>query len=67
MAIYEVGLGGRLDATSVITPILSIITSISFDHMNYLGDDIPSIAYEKGAIIRKQTPVITGNLSDESF
>ncbi len=57
-AVIEVGLGGRLDSTNVITPILSIITSISYDHMNVLGDTLEEIAYEKGGIIKERVPVI---------
>ncbi|GAA0181876.1 folylpolyglutamate synthase/dihydrofolate synthase family protein [Clostridium sediminicola] len=56
--VLEVGLGGRLDATNVITPILSIITSISYDHINILGDTIEKIAYEKAGIIKNNVPVI---------
>ena len=51
-AVLEVGLGGRLDATNIITPILSIITSISFDHMEFLGDTLEAIAREKGGIVK---------------
>ncbi|MBH1939793.1 bifunctional folylpolyglutamate synthase/dihydrofolate synthase [Mobilitalea sibirica] len=58
--VLEVGLGGRLDATNVITrPICSVITSISFDHMQYLGDTLAQIAKEKAGIIKKGRPVIT--------
>ena len=67
IAVYEVGLGGRLDATSIIHPIASVITSISMDHMDYLGDDIQSIAYEKGSILRHKIPVVIGNIPDEAF
>lgn len=57
--ILEVGLGGRLDATNIIEkPIVSIITSVSKDHMEILGEDIESIAYEKAGIIKEDTPVI---------
>ncbi len=58
IAIVEVGLGGRLDATNVVTPILSVITSLSYDHMNILGDTIEKIAGEKGGIIKKSIPVV---------
>ena len=58
IAIIETGLGGRLDATNVITPIASVITSIGFDHMQYLGDTIEKIASEKAGIIKKNVPVI---------
>lgn len=59
-AIIEVGLGGRLDATNIITPILSIITSINFDHTNDLGDTLDKIAFEKGGIIKKNIPCVIG-------
>ena len=58
IAIVEVGLGGRLDATNVVNPILSVITSLSYDHMNILGDTIEKIAIEKGGIIKKNIPVV---------
>ncbi|MEG2353469.1 MAG: folylpolyglutamate synthase/dihydrofolate synthase family protein [Clostridium sp.] len=57
-AVIEVGLGGRLDATNVITPILTIITSISFDHIGILGDTLAEIAYEKGGIIKRGIPLV---------
>lgn len=57
-AVIEVGLGGRLDSTNVITPILSVITSISYDHMNILGDTLTSIASEKAGIIKPGVPVV---------
>src|SRR5579884_120224 len=59
-AVLEVGLGGRLDSTNVCQPIVSIITSISFDHTNLLGDRLASIAAEKGGIIKLGHPVISG-------
>ncbi|WP_188206293.1 bifunctional folylpolyglutamate synthase/dihydrofolate synthase [Alkalibacillus aidingensis] len=59
-AIIEVGLGGRLDSTNVINPLLSIITTIGYDHMNILGDSLEQITYEKAGIIKKKTPVISG-------
>lgn len=59
-AVIEVGMGGRLDATNVIkNPVCSVITSISMDHMQYLGDTLEKIAAEKAGIIKKQVPVIT--------
>ncbi|MEC8537239.1 MAG: Mur ligase family protein [Bacteroidota bacterium] len=58
IAIIECGLGGRLDSTNVIHPILSIITSISLDHANILGNNLISIANEKAGIIKKNTPVL---------
>ncbi len=61
-AVVEVGLGGRLDATNVIKePISCVITSISMDHMQYLGDTIEKITEEKAGIIKKRVPVVTGN------
>ena len=59
IAIVECGLGGRLDSTNIIDPVLSIITNVSMDHMNILGDDIMSIAQEKAGIIKKNTPILT--------
>ncbi|MDD5454278.1 MAG: bifunctional folylpolyglutamate synthase/dihydrofolate synthase [Candidatus Ratteibacteria bacterium] len=59
-AVYEVGLGGRLDATNVSEPLLSVITSIGLEHTNYLGKTLSSIAKEKGGIIRENTPLVTG-------
>lgn len=58
-SVIEVGLGGRLDATNVITPLLSIITNISWEHTEHLGDTIEKIAYEKAGIIKNGKPVIT--------
>lgn len=66
IAIIEVGLGGRLDATNVIQPLLSVITNISFDHMQFLGNTLPSIAKEKAGIIKKNTPVIIGKIQEET-
>ncbi|WMJ81074.1 folylpolyglutamate synthase/dihydrofolate synthase family protein [Clostridium sp. MB40-C1] len=57
-AVIEVGLGGRLDSTNVIHPILSVITSISYDHMNILGDTLSEIAGEKAGIIKEKVPVV---------
>lgn len=58
-AVVEVGLGGRLDATNVITPLVSVITSLSMDHMAILGDTLPKIAFEKAGIIKPGRPVVT--------
>lgn len=66
-AVIEVGLGGRSDATNVIVPVLSIIASISFDHMNILGNTLSKIAYEKGGIIKKNVPLVLYPQEDESF
>ena len=60
IAIIEVGLGGRLDSTNIITPLLSVITNISLDHTQYLGDTLPLIAGEKAGIIKENIPVIIG-------
>ncbi len=60
MAIIETGLGGRLDSTNIITPVLSVITNISVDHSEFLGDNIPAIAREKGGIIKEGVPVVVG-------
>lgn len=57
-AVIEVGLGGRLDATNIVNPIVSVITSISYDHMSILGNTLSEIAGEKGGIIKPKTPVI---------
>lgn len=60
IAVIEVGLGGRLDATNIITPLLSIITSISLDHCQQLGNSLELIAYEKGGIIKPGIPILLG-------
>ena len=66
IAIIETGLGGRLDSTNVITPEISIITNIGYDHMNILGDSLIQIASEKAGIIKKGVPVIIGRANDET-
>lgn len=66
IAVIEVGLGGRLDSTNVITPELSIITNISFDHMALLGNTLEKIAKEKAGIIKKNVPVIIGETHPET-
>jgi dihydrofolate synthase / folylpolyglutamate synthase len=65
IAIIEVGLGGRLDSTNIITPLLSIITNIGWDHMNILGDTLQLIAGEKAGIIKQGIPVIVGEYQPE--
>ena len=65
-AIIEVGLGGRLDCTNIITPILSIIKNISFDHTNFLGNTLEKIAKEKAGIIKPNIPVIIGETTNET-
>ena len=65
-AVIEVGLGGRLDCTNIITPVLSVITNISFDHVQFLGDTLPKIASEKAGIIKPGIPVCIGeNINPE--
>lgn len=66
VAVIEVGLGGRLDTTNVITPELSIITNISLDHVQMLGHDLPSIAREKAGIIKRHIPVVIGEATTET-
>ncbi len=66
-AVIEVGLGGRLDSTNVITPLLSVITNISLEHTQLLGDTIAKIAYEKAGIIKDKVPVVIGEYDPESF
>ncbi|MBN1249114.1 MAG: bifunctional folylpolyglutamate synthase/dihydrofolate synthase [Anaerolineae bacterium] len=67
LAVMEVGLGGRLDATNVITPEVSIITSLSLDHTYLLGDTLGEIAYEKAGIIKPGVPVVTAPQKDEAL
>lgn len=64
-AVIETGLGGRLDATNIINPILSVITNIGLDHVQLLGDNLPQIAKEKAGIIKPNTPVIIGEYQEE--
>jgi len=66
VAVIETGLGGRLDSTNVITPLLSVITNISFDHMDILGDTLAKIAYEKAGIIKSNIPVVIGEAIPET-
>lgn len=66
VAVIEVGLGGRLDCTNIITPDLSIITNISFDHTQFLGNTLAKIASEKAGIIKKGVPVVIGECTDET-
>lgn len=65
MAIIETGLGGRLDSTNIITPELSVITNIGFDHMHLLGDSLSAIAREKAGIIKPGIPVLIGRKQDD--
>lgn len=66
VAVIEVGLGGRLDCTNIISPILSIITNISFDHTQFLGNTLAQIASEKAGIIKHKVPVIIGECNAET-
>ncbi|MDR1678916.1 MAG: bifunctional folylpolyglutamate synthase/dihydrofolate synthase [Prevotellaceae bacterium] len=66
VAVIEVGLGGRLDSTNIISPILSVITNISFDHIALLGDTLSKIAVEKAGIIKAHTPVVIGEATSET-
>lgn len=66
VAVIEVGLGGRLDCTNIITPILSIITNISLDHTQFLGNTLPLIAKEKAGIIKNCIPVVVGETTAET-
>ena len=66
VAVIEVGLGGRLDSTNVITPEVSVITNISFDHQALLGNTLAKIAAEKAGIIKKNVPVVIGESSPET-
>ncbi|MEQ8525363.1 folylpolyglutamate synthase/dihydrofolate synthase family protein [Gracilimonas sp.] len=63
LAIIETGLGGRLDSTNIITPEVSVITSIGLDHQDVLGDSLEEIAREKAGIIKKNKPVVLGNIT----
>jgi len=66
IAIIETGLGGRLDSTNVINPLVSVITNIGYDHMNLLGNTLEQIASEKAGIIKKDTPVVIGEWLPET-
>jgi dihydrofolate synthase/folylpolyglutamate synthase len=66
VAVLEVGLGGRLDATNVVLPVVTAITSIAFDHERYLGSTIEEIAFEKAGIIKPGVPVVIGDLQLEA-
>ncbi|MCX6258742.1 MAG: bifunctional folylpolyglutamate synthase/dihydrofolate synthase [Bacteroidia bacterium] len=70
VAVIETGLGGRLDSTNIITPVLSVITNIGLDHTDLLGDSIDKIAFEKAGIIKPEVPVVIGESqpgADEVF
>ncbi|MEP3838029.1 MAG: folylpolyglutamate synthase/dihydrofolate synthase family protein [Algibacter sp.] len=66
IAIVEVGLGGRLDSTNIITPEVSVITNIGLDHTQFLGNTLEAIAFEKGGIIKKNVPVVIGETQQET-
>ncbi len=66
IAVVETGLGGRLDSTNIIHPVLSVITSISFDHTSLLGETLDKIAFEKAGIIKPNTPVVIGESKSET-
>jgi len=65
IAVIETGLGGRLDSTNIIQPLVSVITNIGFDHMQFLGDTLPKIAWEKAGIIKSGVPVVVGETQEE--
>lgn len=67
IAVIEVGLGGRLDSTNIISPLVSVITNIGLDHTQFLGETLVEIAGEKGGIIKKNTPVVIGEFQEEVF
>lgn len=67
IAIIEVGLGGRLDSTNIISPEVSLITNIGMDHMNFLGDTLPKIAFEKAGIIKPHTPVVISEYQEQTW
>ena len=66
IAVIEVGLGGRLDCTNIITPVVSVITNISFDHTQFLGNTLAKIAGEKAGIIKHNVPVVVGEYNNET-
>jgi len=67
LAVIEVGMGGRLDATNVVMPLVSVITRVSLEHMAYLGHDVVSIAFEKAGIIKPGKPVICGATDEKAL
>lgn len=67
VAVLEVGLGGRFDATNVVTPMACAITTISLDHQEYLGTTLSSIAFEKGGIMKPGVPVVVGRLDEDAW
>ncbi|MCK5528266.1 MAG: bifunctional folylpolyglutamate synthase/dihydrofolate synthase [Kiritimatiellae bacterium] len=67
IAVVETGMGGRLDATNVVLPLISVITRISLEHTQYLGDTLAAIAFEKAGIIKEGRPVVVGAMDDEAL
>jgi dihydrofolate synthase/folylpolyglutamate synthase len=67
VAILEVGMGGRLDATNVIIPLVSVITNVSMDHEQYLGNTLAAVAFEKAGVVKPKVPVVAGLAADESL
>lgn len=67
VAVIEVGMGGRLDSTNVITPVLSVITNVSYDHTQFLGDTLVKIAQEKAGIIKEHVPVVVSEFQDSDI
>jgi len=65
IAVVETGMGGRLDSTNLVQPVLSVITNIGYDHMQFLGDTLPKIAAEKAGIIKPGVPVVIGESQPE--
>jgi dihydrofolate synthase/folylpolyglutamate synthase len=66
IAVIEVGMGGRLDATNIITPLVSVITNIGLDHTQFLGNTLESVAFEKAGIIKPNIPVVIGEYTPET-
>ncbi len=67
IAVIEVGLGGRLDSTNIINPLVTVITNIGYDHTQFLGNSLPEIAYEKAGIIKPSVPVVIGEKNQETL
>ena len=65
LVILETGMGGRLDSTNVVDPLICLITNIGYDHQKFLGDSLPEIAFEKGGIIKPEVPVVIGEYQEE--
>nr|HPJ72230.1 Mur ligase family protein [bacterium] len=65
-AVWEVGMGGRLDATNAVVPKVAVVTTVAMDHSAYLGNDLESIAAEKAGIVKSGVPTVTGDLPPEA-